>query len=195
MQYARSASGDASRALVRVLTMFVLAYSSYLSISYANLKPLLDRYLPLQLPFKSIAVVGGLMYVVWICLAYRLCGSGFGVATALVTASLCLATSPWFGVLNPWWFSAFGVLSFLVAGILCEKVNGAAANACFALTNWIAAYAYRVAPISLPHAVLGLAIAIASGALGDALARGLSKLLYSAKFLRSYYEFVGIAKT
>jgi len=187
MMCVQSASGDASRALGKLLTIFVLAYASYLVITNLHVKALLESALPVTLPFKSLAVLGGVMYILWICLAYRLCGPGFGVATALIISSLCLATSLWFGVANPWWFSVYCVISFLVAGILCERVHGALANAVFGCINWVAAYVHHVAPLTLAGLGVGLALAAVSGAVGDYIARGVSRALLSIEVVRSFY--------
>jgi len=187
MQSAQSVSGDSWRALGKLLTALALAYASYLLMTGLRVKELLEAVLPIALPFKSLAVFGGFMYILWIVLAYRLCGSGFGVVTALIASSLCLASSPWFGVASPWWFSVYGVLSFLAAGILCERVHGALANAVFGSINWVAAFVHHVAPLTASGLAIGLALAALSGAVGDYIARAAARALLSIDAVRSFY--------
>ena len=188
MESAQSASGDVWRSLAKLLTVLVLSYASYLVIANLNVKQLLESALPLELPFKSIAVFGGIMYILWIRLARDLCGSGYGVAAALLISSLCLATSPWFGVTSPWWFSVYGVLSFLVAAILIEKNLGFASNACFCLVNWIAAWVHDVSPVSALGLGIGLCIAFASGLLGDLAGRAVARAMLRIDAVRSLYK-------
>jgi len=188
MRSAQNASGDSLRALGKLLTALVLAYASYLLMTGLRVKELLEVALPVALPFKSLAVFGGFMYILWIVLAYRLCGSGFGIATALIASSLCLASSPWFGVASPWWFSVYGVVSFLAAGILCERAHGALANAVFGLINWVAAFVHHVAQLTALGLLTGLAIAALSGALGDFIARVAARALLSVEAVRTFYS-------
>ncbi len=188
MESARSASGDAWTALAKLLTILVLAYASYLVITSLHVKQFLESSLPLELPFKSIAVFGGVMYILWIRLARDLCGSGYGIATALLIASLCLATSPWFGVTNPWWFSVYGIASFLAAAILIEKNLGFASNACFCLINWAAAWIHGVSPVSAVGLGVGIGIALTSGWAGDLAGIAVARALLRIDAVKALYR-------
>ncbi len=167
--------------LVRVFTALVLGYASY-NLLTLNLKPIFDTYIPLVAPFKSLAIVGGFLYVFWVSLSHRLCGRGFGVVTALAAVSMCLLTAPWYGVTSPYYYSVFGLASFLAMGILTEYLNGGFGNLACLLINWVSAYAYNVAKVSLIGVLALVPVAFASGLAGDYAARGLYRIV--SKWIR-----------
>ncbi len=166
MKSADFASGRIEKILISVISAYII----FLLLTYINLKPLLDTIIPLNAPFKCISVLGGFLIVFWVALAYKLCGKGYGIMTALLAISFCLLVSPWFGVINPYWFSAIGFISFLVLGILVEHVNGGVANLACTTINWMGVLISGIVKFHLvDFAILGM-IAFLSGYAGDLVA-------------------------
>jgi len=180
MRYAEGVSGEfVSGQVEKVLVSVICAYIIFTLMTYLKLKPVLESIFPFKTPFKNIAVLGGFLIVFWVVLAYRACGKGYGIATAVFAVSFCLFVSPWYGVITPYWFSVVGFISFLVLGILTEYVNGGAGNlACIAI-NWLAVAALGIVKMSLAGVAVMGAIAFISGYIGDLAARKAVKVIAS----------------
>jgi hypothetical protein len=175
MKYAESVYGNTG-SLEKILISVICAYIVFTLLTYLKLKPVLEAVIPLNAPFKNISVLGGFLVVFWVVLAYRVCGRGYGIVTALLSVSFCLFVSPWYGVVDPYWFSVVGFASFLLLGLLTEYINGGAGNlACIAL-NWIAAIYAGIVKMSPDMIVLGV-VAFVSGYVGDLTARKLIELV------------------
>ncbi len=172
MKYAEDVSGSfVTGSVEKLLVSVICAYIVFTLLTYLKLKPVLESLIPLNAPFKNIAVLGGFLIVFWVSLAYRACGKGYGIATALLAVSFCLFVSPWYGVIIPYWFSLAGFASMLALGILTERVNGGVGNlACIAI-NWFAADVAGITKISLLAVIVLGAVAFASGYAGDYLAK------------------------
>jgi len=127
-------------------------------------------FLAVEVPFKGLAVVGGFTIVFWISLAYRLCGKYYGIATALLVASLCLIANPWFNIYTPEWFSIYGLISFLFLGILTEKLNGGFGFSGFILVNWVALAIHHSIFFSPVLGAVFLVISFLSGLAGNKIA-------------------------
>ena len=167
----------------KIVAFLMCSYVSFTLLVYVDVKQFVDR-IPLTVPFKSLAVFGGFFVVLWVAMAREICGKGFGTLTAVLSASLCLLVSPWFGIVRPEWFSVFGILSFLLLGIGTDYFNGGIGNLSCMLVNWIGAYLFDVAKIT-PLGVMAMGtIAFVSGYMGDVLAHLiLSKSSFGGKFL------------
>ncbi len=171
MKYVEDVSGSfVDGTIEKLLITVISAYIIFTLMSYLNLKPILEAIIPLKAPFKNISVLGGFLIVFWVSLAYRSCGRGYGIATALLAISFCLFVSPWYDVIKPYWFSLVGFISFLALGILTEYVNGGVANLVCILINWFfAVFAGIVEFHPIAFAILGV-VAFISGYVGDYVA-------------------------
>ncbi len=180
MKYAEGVSGEfVSGQIEKVLVSVICAYIIFTLMTYLKLKPILESIFPFNAPFKNIAVLGGFLIVFWVVLAYRACGKGYGIATAVFAVSFCLFVSPWYGVITPYWFSVVGFISFLVLGVLTEFFNGGVGNlACIAI-NWAAVALLGIVKLSAVGVVVLGALAFVSGYLGDFAARRAVKVIVS----------------
>ena len=160
----------------KIIVFLLCSYASFSLLVYLDVKWLVDK-IPLTVPFKSLAVFGGFFVVLWVAIARDICGRGFGTLTAILSASLCLLVSPWFGIVRPEWFSIFGIISFLALGLATDYVNGGVGNLSCMLVNWIGAYAFHVAKVTVEGVVLMGVVAFLSGLLGDGLAKRILLLL------------------
>lgn len=175
MRSVESVSGRLPEA-AKVVISVVLAYASFLLTMYINVKPVLDSVIPFRVPFKIIPVLGGFWYVLWISLAYRLAGRWYGVITALLIVSFCLIASTWFGIPSAP-FSVVGFISFLLLGILTERVNGGVANLVCAGVNWLGYYVLFHAKMDPLGVVVLLVVAFLSGLAGDYVGRGIARIV------------------
>lgn len=185
MRSAENVSGDFS-AWEKLLIFIACSYASFTLLIYLNVKSLVDQ-IPVTVPFKSLAVFGGFFVIFWVVLSYRLCGKWYGVFTALLTVSMCLLVSPWFGIIRPEWFSVFGLISFTVLGFATEISNGGIGNLLCMLINWGAAYMFHVASITLIGVLIMSAVAFVSGYIGDMLGKKVAKII-STVFLYKNIE-------
>ncbi len=165
----------------RILFPLISAYIIFMFLAFTNLKSILNTIIPLNAPFKCISVLGGFLIVFWVALPYRLFGKGYGIVTALLAVSFCLLVGPWFGVINPYWFSAVGFISFLTLGILVEYANGGIANLACITINWMGIVLSGIVKFHLvDFAILGV-VAFLSGYAGDVLAKSVINKLKSYK--------------
>ncbi|NPB00517.1 MAG: hypothetical protein GXO10_03990 [Crenarchaeota archaeon] len=160
----------------KVVIAVALAYASFLLTMYINVKPVLDSVIPFRVPFKIIPVLGGFWYVLWISLAYRLAGRWYGVITAILIVSFCLIASTWFGIPSAP-FSVVGFISFLLLGILTEKVNGGVGNLVCAGVNWLGYYVLFHAKMDPLGVLVLLIVAFLSGLAGDYVGRAVAKAI------------------
>ncbi len=181
MRYVEDVSGSfVSGSVEKLLVSVICAYVVFTLMTYIDLKPILEALIPLKAPFKNISVLGGFLIVFWVSLAYRSCGKGYGIATALLAVSFCLFVSPWYDVIKPYWFSVAGFLSFLLLGVLTEYVNGGVGNLACILVNWSAAVIAGFIKVNLlAFAVLGF-VAFISGYAGDLAAKKVIELIFKS---------------
>jgi len=182
MKYAESVSGEfVSGQAEKVLISLICAYVIFTLMTYLKLKPLLESIFPFKAPFKNIAVLGGFLIVFWVVLAYRMCGRGYGIATAVFAVSFCLFVSPWYGVITPYWFSVVGFVSFLILGILVEYTNGGFANLACIAVDWAAVELLGIVRLSIEGVIILGVIAFISGYAGDFAARKVVEILGQLK--------------
>ncbi len=170
MRFAESVSGE------KILVFLLCSYASFTMVTYIHLKHLM-KAIPLQIPFKGLAVFGGLMTVFWIAAAKEICGRGYGVLTSVMTISMCLLVSPWFGIVDPPWFSIVGFASFAILGIATETIGGGFGNLLCMLTNWAAVYTLGIAKISIAGLISFSLISFASGYIGERLAKAFVRII------------------
>ncbi len=161
-------AGDALGEAIKLGVVFAFATTSTL-LSYLAPSGSLAKILHLDtIPCLGLGLLAGPLYVLWVSLAYRVCGSWHGVLTAVLISSFILFKSPWYGVGSPSWFGVYGLASFAALGVLTEKVNGGVASiACLAI-NWVALGIHvGVWPKPVYMAALVLAATFLSGLVFD----------------------------
>ena len=89
------------------------------------------------IPCLGLGLLAGPLYILWISLAYRICGPWHGVITSIFISSFMLLSGPWYGVTDPSWFGLYGLISFIALGLLTERVNGGLASVVCLIINWL----------------------------------------------------------
>jgi len=167
--------------------IILLALVSALMNSYLPIKSMTE-YFGIPGPAAGMALLGGVIFVLWISLACRITKKKYsGIITSVFIASICLLIHPWYGVVSPAWFSVYGIIGLLGMGVIVELtefraswlavVGGGLGNLACLVITWLAIgfHTSTWAPTEVvPLLVLG---AIISGAIGVLLARGISLLI------------------
>ena len=120
----------------------------------ALLSALLNIYLPVKAmtqalgipgPAAGMALLGGFIFVFWVCLGRRLTGKKWaGLVIAVLIACICLLIRPWYGITSPPWFSIYGIISLFILGLCVEllrrreAVGGGLGNLLCLGTTWLA---------------------------------------------------------
>lgn len=166
--------------------IILLALASALINTYLPIKSITE-YFGIPGPAAGMALLGGVIFVLWISLACRITKKKFsGIITSVFIASICLLMGPWYGVVIPAWFSVYGIIGLLCMGVIVELtefrsswlavVGGGLGNlACLGIT-WLAIGFHTSMWIRaevVPFLALG---AVISGSVGVLLARGISQL-------------------
>ena len=170
-------------------------------ILLALVSALINTYLPIKSitehigipgPAAGMALFGGLIFVLWICLARRITQKKYsGIITSVFIASFCLLIRPWYGVVSPAWFSIYGLVGLLSMGIIVELtasrsswlaiLGGGLGNLACLVITWLAIGFHTgiwIPPEFAPFLIFG---AIVSGSVGVLLARGISQLIKMMK--------------
>lgn len=139
-------------------------------------------------PAAGIALFGGVIFVLWICLARRLTGKEYSaIVASVLIAAICLLIDPWYGITSPAWFSIYGILALLSTGIIIELtqsrpfwvgvVGGGLGNLSCLIITWLA-IGFQV-DIWVPLWVIPLLVvgAIVSGGVGVLLAHGITQMM------------------
>ena len=152
------------------MTIIFAAISMWLSILLPS--GTLARLLHVTtIPCLGLGLLAGPLYVLWISLAYRICGPWHGVITSIFTSSLMLLSGPWYGVTDPSWFGLYGLISFIMLGLLTERVNGGLASMICLIINWLGLGIHTgIWPKPLHITCLVLVITFFSGLVFDKLA-------------------------
>lgn len=168
----------------------LLAVISALINSYLPVKSITE-YFGIPGPAAGMALLGGVIFVLWVSLAYRVTGKKYsGVVASLIIAAVCLFIQPWYGVSEPSWFSVYGIVALGCMGVVVEVMSrsywrsvagGGLANlSCLAIT-WLALGFHtgtwapgKIAPL------LGLG-AVVSGSIGALIAQEIARLVQAKR--------------
>ena len=166
-------------------------------ISLALASALMNTYLPIRGiteyfgipgPAAGMASFGGIIFVLWICLAYWITKKKYsGIITSVLIACICLLMHPWYGVVDPSWFSIYGIIGLLCMGIIVELMEarslgwsifgGGLGNLSCLVITWLAIGFHTgiwIALEALPFFILG---AVASGGIGALIAHGATQAI------------------
>ena len=164
-----------------------LALASALMNTYLPIKSITE-YFGIPGPAAGMALFGGIIFVLWICLAYRIIKKKYaGIITSVLIACICLFMRPWYGVVDPYWFSIYGVIGLLFMGVVVELVEtrsskwgifgGGLGNLSCLVVTWLAIGFHTGVWIALevsPFLILGAA---ASGSIGVVIAHGTTRMI------------------
>lgn len=163
-------------------------------VSLALAGALINTYIPIKSitghfgisgPAAGMALFGGVIFVLWIFLARLLTKKYGGIITSILTATICLFIHPWYGVVEPSWFSLYGIVGLVCMGVIIELTSksywrgvlgGGLGNLCCLAITWLAIGFHTgiwMHKEFAPFLVLG---AIVSGSIGVLLAQGIVKI-------------------
>ena len=164
-----------------------LALASALMNTYLPIKGIME-YFGIPGPAAGMALFGGFIFVLWICLAYRITGKKYtGIITSVFIACICLLIRPWYGVVDPYWFSIYGIVGLLCIGVVVELMEarssrlgilgGGLGNLGCLVITWLAIGFHTGTWVLLefsPFLILG---AVVSGSVGSLIAHGATQLI------------------
>lgn len=164
-------------------------------ISLALVSALINTYVPIKSitghfgipgPAAGMALLGGVIFVLWISLAHQITGKKYsGIVTSVIIASIYLFIHPWYGVISPSWFSLYGIVGLGCMGAIIELmsksywrciIGGGLGNLCCLVITWAAIGFHADTWIPkewAPFLVLG---AIISGGIGALLAQEINRM-------------------
>ena len=166
--------------------IIILALASGLINSYLPIKSITE-YIGIPGPAAGMALFGGFIFVLWVSLACQVTRKKYsGIITSVFIASFCLLIHPWYGVVEPAWFSVYGLVGLLSMGVIVELtesrspwlaiLGGGLGNlSCLAIT-WLAIGFHTGIWIPSEFAPLLIFGAIVSGSVGVLLAHGISQM-------------------
>ena len=164
-------------------------------VSAGLVSALINTYLPIKSttehfgipgPAAGMALLGGFIFVLWISLAHLLTKKYGSIITSILIAAICLFIHPWYGIVEPSWFSLYGIAGLGCMGAIIEltsrsywrgAVGGGLGNLCCLVITWLAIEFHTdiwVPKEFAPFLVLG---AIASGCIGALLAQEIGKVI------------------
>ena len=169
------------------LIIVLLAVAGGLINSYLPIKSIVEHF-GIPGPAAGMALFGGVIFVFWVSLAHQVTGKKYsGIITAVFIASFCLLIRPWYGVVEPAWFSIYGIVGLLCLGVVIELtgsrspwlavLGGGLGNLACLVITWLAIGFHTgtwVPAQFAPFLVLG---AILSGAIGAWLASGITHVI------------------
>jgi len=167
-------------------------------ISLALVSALINTYMPIKSitghfgipgPAAGMALFGGVIFVLWISLAHQITGRRYsGVITSIIIASICLFIHPWYGIVEPSWFSLYGIVGLGFMGAVIELMSrsywrsiiggGLGSLSCLLIT-WLAIGFHAGTWVSkgwAPFLILG---AIISGGIGVLIAQGITRMIWA----------------
>ena len=164
-----------------------LALASALMNAYLPIKGITE-YFGIPGPAAGMALFGGIIFVLWICLAYQITKKKYsGIITSVLIACICLLMHPWYGVVDPSWFSIYGIIGLLCMGIIVELMEarslgwsifgGGLGNLSCLVITWLAIGFHTgiwIALEALPFLILS---AVASGSIGALIAHGATQTM------------------
>ena len=167
--------------------IILLAVASGLINSYLPIKSITE-HIGIPGPAAGMALFGGVIFVLWIGLACRITRKKYsGIITSVFIASICLFIHPWYGVVEPAWFSIYAVAALLCMGVIIELtesrsswlaiLGGGLGNLSCLVITWLAIGFHTSVWIPSEFAPFLILAAIVSGSVGVLLARGISPLI------------------
>jgi len=168
-----------SSTIKNLLTIFVCAGASTTINLTIPMKHILNS-LGIFGPAGGMILFGGFIFVLWVTLAHLTtgCKKLSGVSTAILTPAFCMLVSPWYGVVDPPWFGIYGIIAFLIMGLMIEfscksklsfarlGIGGGVANLLCLTVTWLAIGFHAHIWPSVRFLPFYLAIAFMSGAVG-----------------------------
>ncbi len=153
----------------------VLSTTSALINGYLPIKSI-TQTLNIPGPAAGMSLLGGIIFVFWISLAYRIIQKKYtAIVTALFIAAFCLILRPWYGITVPGWFGIYAIIALSSMGISIELIkkkfiNGGIGNTLSLIITWAAIGIHTniwIEPILAPAMII---IGFISGCAGIALA-------------------------
>jgi len=162
-----------------------MALAGALMNSYIPIKSITE-YFNIPGPAAGMALFGGFIFVLWISLAHRITGKKYsGIIASILIASICLLIHPWYGVIEPFWFSIYGIIGLLCLGMVVELTGsrsswlgifgGGLGNLCCLVITWLAIGFHTSVWIPLGSAPFLILSAVISGSVGVLLAHAITK--------------------
>lgn len=164
-----------------------LALASALMNTYLPIKSITE-YFGIPGPAAGMALFGGFIFVLWICLAYRIIKKKYaGIITSVLIACICLFMRPWYGVVDPYWFSIYGVIGLFFIGVVVELMEtrsskwsifgGGLGNLACLMVTWLAIGFHTGVWIVLTALPFLILVAIASGSIGALIAHLVDQII------------------
>lgn len=163
-----------------------LALASALTNAYLPIKSITE-YFGIPGPGAGMALLGGIIFVLWICLAHRITKKKYcAIITSLLIASICLLIRPWYGIMSPAWFSIYGIIGLLCMGVIIELtdrksswlavVGGGLGNLSCLTITWLAIGFHTNIWVTAGVAPFLIFGAIISGSIGVLIAREIMRI-------------------
>lgn len=169
------------------LIIVLLAAVGALINSYLPIKNITQN-LDIPGPAAGMALFGGIIFVLWVSLSHQITGKKYsGIITSVLIAAFCLFINPWYGVVEPVWFSIYGIVGLICLGVIIEltgfrslwlrTLGGGLGNLACLVITWMAIGFHTDTWVPASFAPLLILGAIISGAIGIWLAYGASQML------------------
>ena len=167
-----------------------MALASALINTYLPIKNITE-YFGVPGPAAGMALFGGLIFVLWISLTRQITGKKYsGIITSIIIASFCLFIHPWYGVVEPFWFSLYGIVGLGCMGLIIELmsrsywwgvVGGGLGNLCCLVITWLAIGFHTHIWVSTEAASFLVLGAIVSGSVGVLIAQVVSRMVWAGQ--------------
>ncbi len=168
------------------IIIFLALVSAVINI-YIPIKSITQHF-SIPGPAAGMALLGGFIFVLWISLARQIIERKYsGVVTSIIIAAICLFIHPWYGVVEPSWFSIYGIVGLGLMGAIMELMSrsywrsvvggGLGSLSCLVVT-WLAIGFHTGSWVPkewAPFLALGTVI---SGGIGVLIAQGITKVLW-----------------
>ena len=162
------------------LAIITLALISTVLNAYLPIKGIMES-LGISGPAAGMALLGGIIFVLPVCLAFRTVKKRYsGIITAVLIAAFCMLMRPWYGITSPIWFGIYAIAGFLCLGLVIELmearsywwgiIGGGLGNLSCLAVAWLAIGIHTSTWVPGEFAPPLTLSAVASGCIGTALA-------------------------
>ena len=162
-----------------------LALASALMNTYLPIKDITE-YFGVPGPAAGMALFGGVIFVLWVYLACRIIKKKYaGIITSVLIACTCLLIRPWYGIVDPSWFSIYGIIGLLSMGIIVELMEtrfsrwsifgGGLGNLSCLVITWLAIGFHTDVWIALKASPFLILCAFVSGSIGVLIVQGATR--------------------